>query len=250
MTNILCGSVLAAITFLGLISSSAAATDIKCDGSSDRKSDAVICDYAILRTQYQTIYDRQALLLSRGLLDPSTLAAWRQDRDNCDSVSCMDAVFARWNGIDASIVIPTPTPPSLAPREEPASTTDLQPASASAQKLAPVEAATPSQPVLAETTKEPAPMQSPASDPVVVRAPSQPTADAVVTTSPPLSVPVKDQDGVLWVLICLIGAAMAASGPRQDRRFKTGYKNNQVPNWKLKAFGVLVVVVGLAVKFL
>lgn len=43
--------------------------------------------------------------------------------------------------------------------------------------------------------------------------------------------------------IALAGYGMAASGPKKDKRFKSGYKDNELPNWKVKVTGGVVAVV-------
>jgi hypothetical protein len=241
LTKNLWKAIAAVAVCMGTVGSSFAETDIKCDGTSDRKSDAIICDYAILRSSYQSIFDRQTLLTNKGLLAQGVLDSWRQERDNCDSVSCMDGVFARWNAIDASIVVP-PTP-----QEEAASSAEAQPVIASAPELAASAVSAPSQ---SESTMPR--RDAPAARTSQLEASAQPALPEPGVAGTPdgsQSTPPKKDDSFLWLLFCLVGAGMAASGPKPDRRFKTGYKGNQVPNWKLKGLGVLVVLVGLAVKF-
>jgi hypothetical protein len=50
--------------------------------------------------------------------------------------------------------------------------------------------------------------------------------------------------GGLGIFLILLGGGVAA-GPKVDRRFRTGYKNNEVPNWPLQVAGAGVLALGL-----
>jgi len=60
-------------------------------------ADSLICDYALLSIGYDRIYAEQQRLLRHGAIRQADIVAWRKKRDACDSVSCMDDVFAQWH---------------------------------------------------------------------------------------------------------------------------------------------------------
>lgn len=76
-----------------LFSASSWASDIQCDRT-QQPAQRVICDHAILNHEYDDIYEQQQTLLQEGKLTPSDLAAWKQKRDACTDVHCIDGVFA------------------------------------------------------------------------------------------------------------------------------------------------------------
>ncbi len=56
----------------------------------------LICDYALLSLNYERIYADQQRLLRAGAIRQADILAWRRKRDACDSVHCLDGVFAQW----------------------------------------------------------------------------------------------------------------------------------------------------------
>jgi uncharacterized protein len=78
----------------------ALAGDIACD-SSQKVAERVICDHAILNRQYDRIYGQQQKLLDAGKVSTDQIASWRQERDACSDVSCVDVVFSKWRTIAA-----------------------------------------------------------------------------------------------------------------------------------------------------
>ena len=76
-------------------STAAWANDIQC-AATRQPAERVICDHAILNNEYDDIFAQQQILLSRGKLSPEHLALWRQSRNACTDVHCIDGVFARW----------------------------------------------------------------------------------------------------------------------------------------------------------
>lgn len=76
----------------------AMAGDIACD-SSQQAAERVICDHAILNRQYDRIYDQQQKLLDAGKVSTDQIVSWRQERDICIDVSCVDVVFLKWKTI-------------------------------------------------------------------------------------------------------------------------------------------------------
>jgi uncharacterized protein (TIGR03382 family) len=104
-------------------STAAWATDIQC-ATTHQAAERVICDYAILNNEYEDIFAQQQALLNAGKLSPERLAQWRQSRNACTDVHCVDTVFAKWKSIAGSV--------EAAPQAAPA------PVMASATALAPV----------------------------------------------------------------------------------------------------------------
>ncbi|OLL28366.1 hypothetical protein BTH42_27925 [Burkholderia sp. SRS-W-2-2016] len=78
------------------------ANDIQC-ATTRQPAERVICDHAILNNQYDDIFAQQQALVSSGRLAPAQLAAWRQARNACVDVHCVDGVFAQWKSIAGSL---------------------------------------------------------------------------------------------------------------------------------------------------
>lgn len=79
-------------------STGAWASDIQC-AATRQPAERVICDHAILNNEYDDIFAKQQALLSSGKLSPEQLAQWRQSRNACTDVHCIDGVFARWTAM-------------------------------------------------------------------------------------------------------------------------------------------------------
>ncbi|WP_367889747.1 hypothetical protein [Burkholderia sp. S171] len=129
-------------------STSASASDIQC-ATTRQPAERVICDHAILNNEYDEIVAQQQTLLSAGKLSPDQLAKWRQSRNACRDVHCIDTVFAQWKAVAKS--------GEAISREPPASAV-----TASATDMAPVGPASDAVPV-------PASQASPTSDASLVR---------------------------------------------------------------------------------
>ena len=85
-----------------LFSASSWATDIQCE-STRQPAQRIICDHAILNHEYDDVYEQQQKLLQEGRLTPGDVAAWKQKRDACSDVHCIDGVFAEAsNTVDKS----------------------------------------------------------------------------------------------------------------------------------------------------
>lgn len=82
-------------------STGAWASDIQC-ATTRQPAERVICDHAILNNEYDDIVAQQQTLLSAGKLSPQRLAQWRQSRNACIDVHCIDTVFAQWKAIAKS----------------------------------------------------------------------------------------------------------------------------------------------------
>jgi len=128
-------------------STGAWASDIQC-ATTRQPAERVICDHAILNNEYEDIAAQQQTLLSTGKLSPEQLARWRQSRNACTDVHCIDTEFAQWKTMVKSI--------EAVSRELPA------PVMASATDMAPVGPASDVVPV-------PASQASPTSEASLVR---------------------------------------------------------------------------------
>lgn len=93
-------ALLLSLTALG--STGAWASDIRC-ATTRQPAERVICDHAILNNEYDDIFAQQQALLSSGKLSPEQLARWRQSRNACTDVHCIDGVFVRWAVIARSV---------------------------------------------------------------------------------------------------------------------------------------------------
>ncbi|APA88743.1 hypothetical protein BJG93_25920 [Paraburkholderia sprentiae WSM5005] len=83
-------------------STAAWANDIQC-ASTQQPAERVICDHAILNNEYDDIFAQQQALLSSGKLSSAQLARWRQARNACIDVHCVDGVFAQWKTMARSV---------------------------------------------------------------------------------------------------------------------------------------------------
>jgi len=135
------------LSMAALGSTEAWASDIQC-ATTRQPAERVICDHAILNNEYDDIVAQQQTLLSTGKLSHAQLAQWRQSRNACTDVHCIDTVFAQWKAVAKSS--------EAISRESPA------PVMASATDMAPVGPASDAVPV-------PASLSSPASETSLVR---------------------------------------------------------------------------------
>lgn len=56
----------------------------------------MICDHALLAMGHERIYAAQQRLLRSGSISEADIVAWRKKRDSCESISCLDKLFAEW----------------------------------------------------------------------------------------------------------------------------------------------------------
>ena len=103
-----------------LASTRAWASDIQC-AATRQPAERVICDHAILNNEYDDIVAQQQALLSSGKLSSGQLAQWRQARNACTDVHCIDTVFAQWKTMARSISANAAAAPAIA------SSTDFAP---------------------------------------------------------------------------------------------------------------------------
>ncbi|MGF6965010.1 uncharacterized protein OKW43_002015 [Paraburkholderia sp. WC7.3g] len=98
------------------------ANDIQC-ASTQQPAERVICDHAILNNEYDDIFAQQQALLRSGKLSAAQLVQWRQARNACVDVHCVDGVFAQWKTMARSV----DTVPQAAAPVFPASETAMAP---------------------------------------------------------------------------------------------------------------------------
>lgn len=114
---------LALLMLMGAFASTGAwASDIQC-ATTRQAAERVICDHAILNNEYDDIVAQQQTLLSMGKLSPAQLAQWRQSRNACTDVHCIDTVFAQWKAVAKSSEAMSREPPAPVM----ASATDMAP---------------------------------------------------------------------------------------------------------------------------
>ncbi|WP_345815596.1 hypothetical protein AAGS40_24480 [Paraburkholderia sp. PREW-6R] len=127
-----------------LASTAAQASDIQCS-TTQQPAERVICDHAILNNEYDDIFAQQQTLLSAGKVSPQQIALWRQSRNVCTDVHCIDTLFAQWKATAKAIQTSAATaqapalvpPTALAPVGP---TSDAYPGDSTANALAASEA--------------------------------------------------------------------------------------------------------------
>lgn len=192
---------------------------------------------------YERIYADQQLLLRAGSISESDVAAWREKRDSCDSVSCLDTVFAEWQQYSARVKTRSAThqptvggaaPPSieLAGRQ---SSPRVSSASSSEQLTAP------------EQNPRGSFYATPGSAEAEKRVEAQPPTQAdIPRAAAPDSTPKKPSSplGALILFGALCFGVARLLTPKRDRRYKTGYKENRtVPTAVPILYGLSVVLV-------
>ena len=92
----------------------------------------LICESATLSARYERIYAEQQRMLRKGTIRDADVAQWRVRRDTCDSVRCLESMFAKfWRERDAvrnapvRSVSPSPAAPPMSDsvRHDPAPVT-------------------------------------------------------------------------------------------------------------------------------
>lgn len=220
--------------------------DCHANGGAKSKGERLICDYAMLANGHDRIYEDQQKLLRQSRISESEVAAWRAKRDACDSVSCLDGLFAEWGqrAERRNIASLAPTtlsgaPPAVQKAPEAESFPVRQYESSPSTQLPVSQAVQPEDsPVSAEIPPAPEPSNTEAASPIEPVAAPSPKSD-----SSPLA-------NLIW--LGMVGLAIAqAITPKRDRRFKTGYKNNRtVPTAVPILYGLSVValLIGFVVK--
>lgn len=219
---------IAAATMVAL-AMQAQALDIECQKRDEQAPMSLICDYAILKNQYETIFAEQNEMLNSGKLLQADIDTWRVKRDACASVTCMDEVFAQWRQTKATL---DKAPP---PHE---SMDGAQPT------------VTPNLPEQAPSTKE-APHMQPAAQEAAAgtHAVDQEASLASPATQPQDAASTVERITfacrVIAVIVMLIGIFAFVDTRKVDRRFKTGFKDNE-PDQTNPVFGFKMLMASAA----
>lgn len=80
----------------------AMASDLQC-ATTQQPAERVICDHAILNNEYDDIFAQQQALMNTGRLSAQQVGQWRQARNACTDVHCVDMVFAQWTAMTRSV---------------------------------------------------------------------------------------------------------------------------------------------------
>jgi hypothetical protein len=195
-------------------STGAWASDIQC-ATTRQPAERVICDHAILNNEYDDIVAQQRTLLSAGKLSPEQLAKWRQSRNACTDVHCIDTVFAQWKSVAKSGAAISREPPA--------------PVMASATDMAPVGPASDAGPVPASQASQ----ASPTSETSLVRQGSAagvalPQPVATQASSPAVASAAASEangthrTGVLSAVALLVIGFIALIALRKRSRRRTG----------------------------
>jgi uncharacterized protein len=198
-------------------STGAWASDIQC-ATTRQPAERVICDHAILNNEYDDIVAQQRTLLSAGKLSPEQLAKWRQSRNACTDVHCIDTVFAQWKSVAKSGAAISREPPA--------------PVMASATDMAPVGPASDAGPVPASQASQ-ASQASPTSEASLVRQGSAagvalPQPVATQASSPAVASAAASEangthsTGVLSAVALLVIGFIALIALRKRSRRRTG----------------------------
>lgn len=224
----------------------------------------LICDSSRLSERYERIYAEQQRMLHKGRILDSDIAAWRSRRDACDSVRCLESMFAKfWRERDSMRIAP-----GRSDSANQAATARSIPAS---QKAAPLPAAASAPaPQAAQapqtSTQIPAPPQHvqeapPPPVPLATSAgpepvePTRPTAPAVEalpvwqgTTAPPVaenknSSPARPYPAALAVESLLSGLAVMGAGFLWTRRASRAQDRTRfaIPAAVVVVYGLLLV---------
>ncbi|SOE69810.1 hypothetical protein SAMN05446635_3629 [Burkholderia sp. OK233] len=162
------------LCFAAVGSTAARASDIQCS-TTRQPAERVICDHAILDNEYDDIVAQQQALLSSGKLSPQQLAHWRQSRNACTDVHCIDTVFAKWKAMAKSVeaataAVPAPVMASATALAPVGPTSDANALSAS--QALPTSEASLVRHGSAAGVALPKPVETQASSPMVASAPS------------------------------------------------------------------------------
>lgn len=218
----------------------------------------LICDSSRLSERYERIYAEQQRMLRKGRIQDSDIAAWRTRRDACDSVRCLESMFAKFwrekdsmrntpgrsdSPPDAATAMSTPASQEPAPTPAPASTqTSTQtPAQTFAPTQRPQEGLTSTELLAMQATPEPV-------------APAQPTAPPLETlplwqaTAPPIaenvnSSPHKSYPAALAVESLLSGLVVMGAGFLWTRRAARAQDRTRfaIPAAVVIVYGLLLV---------
>ncbi|SDR41398.1 hypothetical protein SAMN05443245_5706 [Paraburkholderia fungorum] len=180
-------------------STSAMASDLQC-ASTQQPAERVICDHAILNNEYDDIFAQQQALLNAGRISAAQIAQWRQSRNACTDVHCIDVAFAQWTAMTRSVT----ATPQAAQAPAIASSTDSAP-------VGPAPDAVPSvAPQVAVATSEASLVHQGSAAGVALPQPVAPQASSAAA-APAASAPV-DSRGMTGMSIGLIVALLLVAG--------------------------------------
>jgi len=165
-----------------------------CARTADRHApgERLICEYAMLNVAYENIYVEQQRRLRAGTLQMSDLMAWRRRRNACETVRCVDAVFADWRRMSEKR-----PPPGHAPLPRSIAQPDSRPVATIRAGMTPAPVAPP--PLMADTSPLPQP------DPPAVPVKSGP----VLLSASPAPVRSTAHSSAPWVFAWLALPAVA-----------------------------------------
>jgi uncharacterized protein len=191
-------------------SSTAWANDIQC-ATTQQPAERVICDHAILNNEYDDIFAQQQALLSSGKLSAAQLTRWRQARNGCIDVHCVDGVFAQWKAMARSAeAVPQAAAPVVAASETAMAPVGPNPEAPPVVAASDVSQA--SQASQAVPTSEASLVRQGSAAGVALPQPVAPEASAPLAVSAPASVSESRSmagmnGGLLAVLLVAIGAS-------------------------------------------
>lgn len=242
---------------------------VRCNLATDEAGPRVrprhlICDSSRLSERYERIYAEQQRMLRKGRILDSDIAAWRRRRDACDSVRCLESMFAKfWRERDSMRIAPgrsdsanqAATARSIPASQEAAA----PPAAASAQApQAPQAPQTSTQiPAPTQRVQEEPPQAVPLAmsagpEPVAPTRPAAPAVEALpvwqATTAPPVagtknSSPAKPYPAALAVESLLSGLAVMGAGFLWTRRAARAQDRPRfaIPPAVVVVYGLLLV---------
>lgn len=220
------------------VDAASGSTDCSAYSRGRSKGERLICDYAMLANGYDRIYEDQQKLLRQGKISEAEVEAWRAKRDACDTVSCLDGLFAEWDqradrrNMPIAPATISGTPPTVQKTPE-----------VEAFAVRPIDAY-PSRQLPASTE----PQAEASTTSLETPAPPEPDSREGYSSVQPATAPSTPRDSsalgnLVWVGFIGIVIAQVLT-PKRDRRFKTGYKNNRtVPTAVPILYGLSVVAV-------
>ncbi|EYS94027.1 GntR family transcriptional regulator [Cupriavidus sp. SK-4] len=235
---------------------------VRCNLATDEAGPRVrprhlICDSSRLSERYERIYAEQQRMLRKGRIVDSDIAAWRSRRDACDSVRCLESMFAKfWRERDSM---------RIAPGRSDAANQAATARSTPASQEAPQPPAAASAPAPQASTQIPEPTQRvqeepPPAEPLAMSAgaepvePVRPAAPAVETlpvwqgTTPPIaenknSTPAKSYPAALAVESLVSGLVVMGTGFLWTRRAARAQDRTRfaIPAAVVVVYGLLLV---------
>ncbi|SCU78860.1 conserved membrane hypothetical protein [Cupriavidus necator] len=239
---------------------------VRCNLATDEAGPRVrprhlICDSSRLSERYERIYAEQQRMLRKGRIVDSDIAAWRSRRDACDSVRCLESMFAKfWRERDSMRIAPGRSDSAnqaATARSTPASQEAAPPpAAASAQAPQAPQASTQIPEPTQRVQEEPPPAvplaMSAGPEPVEPTRPTAPAVEALPvwqgTTAPPVaenknSSPAKPYPAALAVESLLSGLAVMGAGLLWTRRAARAQDRTRfaIPAAVVVVYGLLLV---------